>query len=196
MVKIHFVGGTGCGKTTLAQYAAQRTGLPLLPSASRSVMTSSPETKDMMSRIFSDLDAADTLQKLIWRQMLANEAAAVASHGGFVSDRSLDGLAYASNQSRVTWDIARTDEWQNYLASFHSKDRVVFFVRPEKEVVLKAKRDGVRDPWLSWECVNRIDGVIQYLLESNAIRHVPIRGPLRDRYRTVECVLAMAGVTK
>jgi adenylate kinase family enzyme len=193
-VKIHFVGSSGVGKSVLAQYASLRTGYPVLPSPSRAVITAEA-TKEAAARMSRDLDAADHVQRLIWREMLASEAKAVVAHGSFISERSLDVIAYTAHQSRICHEICSSDEFRKYVTSLQLTDRIVFFVRPERTVVEKAA-DGVRDPWLSWEVVCKIDGMLELMLEMYDVRYVPIRGDvLRDRYRLVEAHLAAHKLT-
>lgn len=187
-MKIHFCGASGVGKSVLAKYASLRTGFPILPSPSRAVITAEA-TRDAAARLSRDLDAADHVQRSIWREMIEGERQAAKAHGSFISERSLDVIAYTAHQSRVCGEIVRGDEFHLYVNDLLSADRLVFFVRPEKSVVEKAS-DGVRDPWLSWECVCKIDGMLELLLEMYGVRYVPVRGDvLRDRYRLVEGVL-------
>ena len=184
-MRVYFVGASGVGKSTLARHAAERFGLKLLPSAARQV--SAELGLASAGDVFGSTDAADAFQSEVFRRQLKNESEA---GDRFVSDRAFDHVAYAAEVSLTTWQTARSEEWRGYLDSLRLSSAVVFFVRPAPGGAWPSARDGTRDRYLEPAMVHRVDGVVQYVLESNEVPYIPVLPATpRDRTRLVEWVL-------
>src|SRR5688572_13218233 len=153
--RIAIVGSFSTGKTTLAEAAAPKLGLPLLPEVAREIVSLGFKL---------DRDATVEAETLIFLRQYYNEI----THASFVGDRSLiDSLAYAewvlSHQERrkefALWD-ACLDLAKHSLRSAYTH---VFYLPVEFPIV----PDGLRpmDP----EFQADIDGRIRRLLDTHDI---------------------------
>lgn len=190
--KIFLLGASGVGKSTLARHIHTKYGLPLLPSATRAAFEKCGGTADQFNDQ-GDIDKIDEFQKTIWWfQQQIEEEYWQSEETGFVTDRGFDLFAYTSKQSRVVWQIVRSPEFIAYLDRLRlSGQAIVFFVRPHPGMV--PKLDGRRDFFLTPEWRHGVDGVIEYILESNEIPYISISDPmLRNRLRTIDTVIDLA----
>lgn len=192
-MRIYFVGAQSSGKTTLARHVAKAHHLPLVSEVVRQPVAERERTLDDLR---ADLDAIDGLQWDIFQRQLATEKKTLEQHpAGFVSDRGFDFVVYTAANARTARLVVNDRDYMAYIASLKQTDAIVFFVRPHKELV---KADAGRSALdLDWGAVCRIDGAIQYVLESESIPYVPIDGlSMRDRVRLVNRVIVLAmGVT-
>lgn len=167
MSRIAIVGSFSTGKTTLAEAAAPKLGLPLLPEVAR-------ELAALGFKL--DKDATVETETLIFLRQLHNEM----THPGFIGDRSLlDVMAYASwvleNQPRrkefALWDSC-LDIAQHQLRSQYTH---VFYLPVEFGIV----PDGLRpmDPDFQAD----IDRRILSLLQTYDVRHDTLTGSVEDR---------------
>jgi nicotinamide riboside kinase len=165
--RIAIVGSFSTGKTTLAEAAAPKLGLPLLPEVAREIV-------DLGFKL--DKDATVETETLIFLRQYHNEQ----THPEFVGDRSLvDVMAYASwvleNQERrkefALWDTC-LDIAKHHLRSQYSH---VFYLPVEFGIV----PDGLRpmDPDFQAD----IDRRMVHLLEVNDIRYATLTGSVEDR---------------
>lgn len=167
MRRIAIVGSFSTGKTTLAEEAAARLKLPLLPEVAREVVALGFKL---------DKDATVETETLIFLRQYYAEMA----HSEFVGDRSLiDALAYAGwvleNQERrkefALWD-ACMDIASHGLRTAYTD---VFYLPIEFPIVL----DGLRpdDPDFQQD----IDKRILELLDTHSIGYTILRGSVSDR---------------
>jgi nicotinamide riboside kinase len=167
MRRIAIVGSFSTGKTTLAEEAAPKLGLPLLPEVAR-------EVADLGFKL--DKDATVETETLIFMRQYYNEM----THSEFVGDRSLvDVMAYAGwvldNQERrkefALWDTC-LDIAKHHLRSQYSH---VFYLPIEFDIVA----DGLRplDPDFQAD----IDRRMVHLLETNDIRYDTLTGSVEER---------------
>ena len=167
MKRIAIVGSFSTGKTTLAEEAAPKLGLALLPEVAREVV-------ELGFKL--DKDATVETEALIFLRQYYNEM----THPEFVGDRSLvDVMAYASwvleHQERrkefALWDTC-LDIAKHHLRSQYSH---VFYLPVEFGIVL----DGLRpdDP----EFQADIDRRMVHLLEANDIAYDTLTGSVEDR---------------
>lgn len=186
--KIYMLGGSGTGKSTLAQYIHDRFGLPMLTGATRLALEAMGTTFDAIQ---CNAQLADEYQAMVWRKQRELEEEHWQSETtGFVSDRSLDLLAYTAKQSRVAWTMLRSEEFQHYVQRMRTA--ICFFVRPHPAV--RAKSDGRRDHYLTDEWRYAVDGVIEFLLETSEVPYIVLSSPcLKDRIRTVEAAIRLFG---
>ena len=184
-MRVYITGSQSTGKTTLARWIAETYQLKLITEVVRSILASQETSLDRM-RI--DVTASNLLQEQVFRNQLAEESAMRAAGEAFVSDRSLDFIAYCACWATNTNSLANHADFLQYVARLKEADAVVFFVRPHKELV---KADGLRAQVdLAWEQVLRIDAMIELLLELYGIRYVAVTMlAMRDRVRLVQAVL-------
>lgn len=167
MKRIAIVGSFSTGKTTLAEEAAPKLGLPLLPEVAREVV-------DLGFKL--DKDATVETETLIFLRQYYNEM----THSEFVGDRSLvDVLAYAGwvleNQERrkefALWDSC-LDIAKHHLRSQYTD---VFYLPIEFGIVA----DGLRpmDP----EFQADIDRRLLHLLELYDVKYSTLTGSVEER---------------
>src|SRR5690606_5171484 len=85
----------------------------------------------------------------------------------FVSDRTFDNLAYAARHSMVIPQLLDA-ECMRYFARV--RESLVLFVRPHRECMVN---DGFREQ-VEWDEINRIDGILDFLLAWQQIPSVGI----------------------
>lgn len=167
MKRIAIVGSFSTGKTTLAEAAAPKLGLPLLPEVAREIAAQGFKL---------DKDATVETETLIFLRQYYNEMI----HPGFVGDRSLvDVMAYAgwvlSHQERrrefALWDTC-LDIARHHLRSQYTD---VFYVPIEFPIV----PDGLRpiDP----EFQADIDGRLRELLHTYDVKYATLSGSVEQR---------------
>lgn len=190
-LRIYLTGSHSTGKTTLARWIADRYQMPLITEVVRGLLAARETTLDAVRL---DVGASNALQTEIFHHQLADEARMTASQGFFVSDRSLDFLAYTAAWASNADSIASHPDFARYVAGLKAPEAVVFFVRPHKELVTP---DGTRSAAdLRWEEVLRIDAMVECLLECHGIPYVPVSMmAMRDRVKLVERVIGLAAVS-
>jgi hypothetical protein len=167
MRRIAIVGSFSTGKTTLAEAAAPKLGLPLLPEVAREIV-------DLGFKL--DKDATVETETLIFLRQYYNEM----THPEFVGDRSLvDVMAYAAwvleNQERrkefALWDTC-IDIARHHLRSQYTD---VFYLPVEFGIV----PDGLRpmDP----EFQADIDGRLLHLLDAYDVKYSTLTGSVEER---------------
>ena len=167
MRRVAIIGSFSTGKTTLAEVAAGKLGLPLLPEVAREVVALGFKL---------DKDATVETETLIFMRQYYNEMV----HSEFIGDRSLiDVMAYAGwvldNQERrkefALWDTC-IDIAQHHLRSQYTH---VFYLPIEFGIV----PDGLRpmDPEFQADIDRRLLG----LLDEHAIRHHALTGSVEQR---------------
>lgn len=186
-MRVYVTGAQSSGKTTLARWIEDEYQLKLITEVVRRLVAARETTLDKL-RI--DMDESNRLQDEIFKRQWADEMEAVRDHGGFVSDRSLDFMAYTSAWATNAAALADTVRYRDYVNGLKQTDAVVFFVRPHRELV---KDDGMRSPTdLRWDEVVRIDAMIECLLETNGVPYIAVPMlSMRDRTRLVGVVLNM-----
>lgn len=172
MPRIAIVGSFSTGKTTLAEAAAERLELPLLPEVAREVVALGFKL---------DKDATPEVETLIFMRQFYNEM----THEHFVGDRSLiDAMAYAGwvldNQKRrkefALWDACvKIAEFQ-----LRSQYTHVFYLPIEFPIV----PDGLRplDPDFQQE----IDDRMRALLDRYSVHHEILAGSVEERLDRLE----------
>lgn len=165
--RIAIVGSFSTGKTTLAEAAAPKLGLPLLPEVAREIVSLGFKL---------DKDATVETETLIFLRQYHNEM----THPGFVGDRSLiDVMAYASwvleHQERrkefALWDTCLEIAEHNLRSQYTH----VFYLPIEFGIV----PDGLRpmDPEFQADIDRRMRG----LLESHGVAHETLTGTVEER---------------
>jgi nicotinamide riboside kinase len=136
----------------------------------------------------SDIALVNHYQEQVFERQLEAES---QQQGSFVSDRAFCNLAYAGHHSTILGKIATDPRLARYMESVRSG--LVLYLRPHRELVVA---DGVR-AGLEWEEVVRIDGMVKLLLEMFSVPYIPVESlSMQERVRTIESVLALAGVAE
>jgi nicotinamide riboside kinase len=167
MKRIAIVGSFSTGKTTLAEAAAPKLGLPLLPEVAREIAAQGFKL---------DKDATVETETLIFLRQYYNEM----THPDFIGDRSLvDVMAYASwvleHQERrkefALWDTCLDIAGHNLRSQYTD----VFYLPIEFGIVA----DGLRpmDPDFQAD----IDRRILHLLRTHDVRYETLTGSVEER---------------
>lgn len=105
---------------------------------------------------------------------------------GFVSDRAHDNLAYAADHTNELWSLMNTLEYRSYVEKLRTNVSTIFFIRPHKSLMTN---DGIRES-VHWDSINKIDGMIKFLLECGNIPYISIYSPLQqERTKTIDYIL-------
>jgi len=180
-MRVYFVGAHSTGKTTMARYTAHQYGLPLLTEVARLLLA---EKELTLETLRSDIQAVNAYQRGILEKQLAEEE----GKAHFVSDRSFDNLAYASQHATVLRQMLRDPNLEKYLDRLRSKDVAVFFIRPAASIM---NNDGIREK-VDWEARIRIAAMVKFMLEMWGIRYFQINTPsMQERIRFVDAVLSL-----
>lgn len=180
-MRVYFVGAHSTGKTTMARYTAQQHGLPLLTEVARLLLA---EKELTLEALRSDIQTVNAYQRGILEKQLAEES----DKEHFVSDRSFDNLAYASQHSTVLRQMMKDPGLDGYLEKLRLKDVVIFFIRPSLQIM---NNDGVREK-VDWEELLRIDAMVKFMLEMWGLRYFQINtSSMQERIRLVDAVLSL-----
>lgn len=178
-LRIYVCGAHSTGKTTLARHIARELGLPLINEVARQVIA---EMELSFETLRVDIHRAGEYQREVFRRQIEVEE---RHTGGFVSDRTFDNLAYAARHSLSVARILDADAMR-YFARV--RDSLVFYVRPHRECM---SDDGMREQ-VQWDEINRIDGIVDFLL---AWQQIPAIGigelNMKDRVRTAMAAVRM-----
>ncbi|MCO5168597.1 MAG: ATP-binding protein [Planctomycetes bacterium] len=171
-LRIYVCGAHSTGKTTLARHIARELGLPLINEVARQVIA---EMELSFETLRVDVVRAGEYQREVFRRQMEVEE---RYPGGFVSDRTFDNLAYAARHSMVIPQLLDGD-CMRYFGRV--RESLVLFVRPHRECMVN---DGYREQ-VEWDEINRIDGILDFLLAWQQIPSVGISElNMKDRIRT------------
>lgn len=188
---INLCGASGTGKTTLANYVASRYGYTKLESAARKTLAMMGLEPTDFAKLLADEELyADYQIRLPATQLRLEQNCPVA----FVSDRAFDNLPYSALYGTCSAEIAKSSVMKEYIQTL-KEGRLIFFVRPTWICLKAALMDGDRKEFLIWEDMHRLDGMIQFILETEKIPHHPISTPdLHERKRLIDGILQSHGV--
>lgn len=180
-MKIYFIGGTSCGKTTLARYFSEKYKLKLLPEFARIILA---EQELQIDNLRANINVVNKYQTDIFYRQIEEEK----KYTEFVSDRTaLDALAYSAQYSTIFSKLIWTQELKDYVAKLKSDKAKIFFVRPSKATL---KADGVRES-LVWDGIIAVDANIKLLVEMFELSVIQIStDSMQERVRTIEAVLS------
>ena len=183
--RVYFIGAHSTGKTTLSGFMAKKLGWRYIPEQARFILE---EKKWNLADIRADMNWAAEFQIDIWkRQREAEES----SGADFISDRSFDSIAYAASTCLIARGLRNSIEFKEYLEDLRSHGSITFFLRPQPSLLRGDELIGECE----WADINRIDGMIEYILETEGIPYIPLESlSMKSRVRTVEGVLHAAGV--
>jgi cytidylate kinase len=178
-MKVYIAGSHSCGKTTLAHYISKKYNLPMISEVARQVLS---ERELHIDSLRHNLDLVDSYQAEVFYRQLKEES----KHDSFVSDRTIDNLAYAAQHSRILPKLLVSEELQTYVSKLRENDSTIFFVRPSKVTL---KMDGVRES-LTWDGVIAIDAMVKFLLEMYRLPYYQINmDNMQERVRLIDTVL-------
>jgi hypothetical protein len=182
-VKISFVGAGSTGKTTLATWVSRHYQIPLLGSAARDVAARFEKSLD---DIRMEPAVNDDYQWQVFQEQIKREH----DHTNFVSDRAFDSLCYSCTHAHNASKIFHSEAFYAYLRSLQKPDRLIFYVRPHRELLTTdAFRSGSD---LTWEAMLRFDGQVQAVLEMLDVRYFQIDClTMRDRVRLVKNIVSL-----
>lgn len=179
-MRIYIIGSHGCGKSTLARYISEKYNLHMITEIARQILS---EKELQLDTLRYDLDLVDDYQSEVFYRQIVEES----KYQEFVSDRSIDCLAYAAQHSRILPQLLHSQELKTYLEILKSPDSIIFFVRPSKATL---KADGVRES-LTWDGVIAIDAMTKFLLEMFELPYFQINiDNMQERTRIVDAVIA------
>lgn len=161
---IYMCGSHGAGKSSRARWISQTYNLPMIHEVARAEVTRLETTIDHLRQ---NVGSISEYQRGVWRGQLAAEA---ATPSPFVSDRSLDNLAYLALHGDGVGTIIASDEFKDYLAKV--QESIVFFVQPHDGTV---NSDGARphaDTLRDGQMI--VTGAIAMLLETFSVPYVPV----------------------
>lgn len=178
-MRVYLVGSHSTGKTTLCRYISGAYKLRMITEMARSVLS---EWELPLESLRTDVALVGKFQQAIMERQMEAE---YRLQDGFVSDRALDGLAYAAEHTiGVLPAILHSKVFKKYVDWV--RGGTVFFIRPHKTLL---KEDGVRET-PTWDSVLRIDGMVKLLLEQYEIDYLPISTvSMQERVRTVKFIL-------
>jgi hypothetical protein len=180
-MRIYFVGAHATGKTTMTRYVSKRYNLPMISEVARGVLA---ELEASLGSLRTDMDLVGHYQRKVFERQIEIEK---KQQSGFVSDRAFDNLAYAAEHTTILGELMSELQFREYMEWVQRG--IVFFVRPQRELLPAAREDSVREA-LNWESVVRIDGMIKLLLEQFRISYLPIAMPsMQERVRAIEFTL-------
>lgn len=178
-MKIYFIGSHSVGKTTCARYVSEKYQVPMITEVARMILS---EKELQLDSLRYNLDLVDDYQRQIFLRQLQEEN----KFSEFVSDRSIDCLAYAAQHTRILPNLLNSPELQSYLTALRSPDSFIFFVRPSKATL---KADGVRES-LSWDGIVAIDSMVKFLLEMFELRYFQINmDNMQERAQFIDNIL-------
>lgn len=180
-MKVYMIGAHSSGKTTLARYVSEIYKLPMITEVARQILS---EKELHLDSLRSNLDLVDNYQESIFYRQLEEEK----KYNSYVSDRSIDCLAYAAQHSRILSKLLATDELREYLSVLKAPDSILFFVRPCKATL---REDGVRES-LNWDGVVAIDSMIKFLLQMFDLKHFSINTDnMQERTKLIDSILSL-----
>lgn len=179
-MKIYFVGSHSTGKTALAKSLHERHNIPMVTEVIREVAS---EWEVSLEDVRTDLHSVNELQREVMERRIDKEK--MMDGENFVSDRGMDFMAYTAEYATITDDLFSSQKYNEYI-DWMKEDSCIFFVRPHRDLV---NDDGFRAE-LSWESINRIDGMMKFILEMEDFDYVQIDTKIfKDRMKIIESVL-------
>lgn len=187
---VHFVGASGTGKTTLANYVEKKYGLQKLPSAARTVLKEWGLKETEFAQLMKDQEGYFRYQyRVLCKQIELEDAVSK-----FVADRAFDHAAFSVLYGRYANRLIKTPLMADYFQSLKT-GRILFLVKPTKECLEKALADGDRKEYLVWEDMHRFDGMLRYIFEIESIPYRQIdMVDLDERCDLIDRVLQSNGV--
>lgn len=159
-------GSAGVGKTTLGRALAEQHGVPYIPEGMRSRLEAGLSLHDL-----THPQLAALIEEL-WAEQCAAEDAAIASHGGFIADRSAVDYAAFWLHYRFTDDQRATESFfAATLSRISTYDRIVLLPWG----VLPLVADGIRssNPWLQRHFQVTVEGLLHREVEAERLLVMP-----------------------
>lgn len=180
-MKIYFVGSHSTGKTTLARYVSETYSLPMITEVARAILS---EKELHLDSLRTNLNVVDEYQTQIFYRQLTEET----KFDNFVSDRSLDCLAYAAQHSRILDKLLESPKLKTYIDSLKEKEVKIFFVRPSRATL---KDDGIRES-ITWDGVVQIDAMVKFMLQMWNLKYFQINTDnMQERVQLIDIILSL-----
>ena len=180
-MKVYMCGAHSVGKTTCARYVSETYNVPMITEVARMILS---EKELHLDSLRTNLDVVDDYQSKIFSRQIEQES----KFNSFVSDRSFDCLAYASQHSRILPKLLKSKELESYINELKSPDSYIFFIRPSKATL---KEDGIRES-LSWDGIIAIDAQVKFLCEMFELRYFQINtDSMQERVRLIDSILSL-----
>lgn len=186
-LRVYFTGADGSGKTTLVDYVHREYNIPMVNEVARSVLA---EWRKTFAEIRASGASASEYQTAVFRRQFEEESKLASP---YVSDRSLDNLAYAAEHG-TNFKALHDSIPASYIE--HLQASIVFIVRPQRSFRQAASADPFR--MLSeWEAQCRIDAHTEMLFKLHSVPFVVIAEPsAAAREALVDWCLAAKGFSK
>jgi hypothetical protein len=149
--------------------------MPLLTEVARQVLA---EMELTFETLRSNLKLVTKYQQQVFERQLKVEL----ESDDFISDRTLDNLAYTASHTLVLPELLpKALEHVELL-----RESKIFFIRPHKALMVD---DGIREQ-SNWDEIMRIDGMIDFMYNMWGLNVVSIADlSLKDRVRTAMCFI-------
>lgn len=183
--KVALCGSAGTGKTTLGRALSKRLGVPYIPEGMRERIEGGLDVRSLSHAAFRALVVE------LWEEQCAREDAAVAAHGGFVSDRSpLDFTAF-----RLVYAMLEEPELDAQLAEAVRRVRALDRLVVLPFGVLPLVDDGVRSPrkWVQRRFQSTVEGLVMREAPDGVAAFMPPLTALSDRVAWVCDLLTESG---
>jgi len=171
-------GSAGVGKTTLGRALAAQHGVPYIPEGMRGRLEAGLSLHEL-----THPQLAALIQEL-WAEQCAAEDAAIASHGGFIADRSAVDYAAFWLHYRFTDDQNVTEAFfASTLSRISTYDRIILLPWG----VLPLVADGIRssNPWLQRHFQVTVEGLLHREVEADRLLVMPDVVALEQRLRLI-----------
>lgn len=177
-------GSHSVGKSTLTRYISNKYNLPMIHEVARTLLS---EKEIDLNLLRSDIEVTNSFQKEIFFRQIELEK----QYTNFVSDRTLDCLAYTAQHSSIVSDLFFSKELTEYIEKLKQNDVIIFFVRPSKATM---RQDGVRES-LTWDGIVAIDAIVKSLLQIFNLRYFSINSDsMQERVKLVDSVLSLTPI--
>lgn len=180
-MRIYITGSHAQGKSTLANHLAKKYSLTLLPEVARNLIL---EKNIKIEKLRANLELVSEFQT----ELLVRQIEQERNLQSFVSDRSLDALAYAAQHTQIVSELFNGELCQEYIKSLRQPDALLFFIRPQEDFI---ENDGIREN-TTWESIVSIDGMLKMLLQLLKLRYFQINtSNLQERLDLVDAVVSL-----
>jgi len=186
-MRIYMTGAHSVGKTTIVNHIAEEYDINRINEVAREVLR---DYNMGLNEIRGDLQTCKKFQRTVLKRQIEKEK---NTEEPFISDRGIDIFSYIAMYTHDLQNILKEEWTQDYIKSYHENNTVVIFVRPVPELI---QEDGVRVD-LTMENINRIDGMIKFILERYDIDYHSLETKhLGERVRFVRGILNQTSLSQ
>jgi nicotinamide riboside kinase len=181
--RLALAGSAGTGKTTLGHRLAQAFSVPFLEEGMRARLEAGLDLHTL------DVEQLASLVESLWQEQRENEAQAIATHGGFVSDRSSVDFAAFWLHYGFAQDLDRAESFVRDTIS-HAEAYDGIIVLPWNALPLVA--DGYRstNPWIQKRYQALLEGLLHRDVPLSRTHLLPTDClPIEDRLQWVRTAI-------